>query len=1053
MSASSGCATKNTRKLAAALAVALVGWSLAQGQGLAQNRSAHGSASSRDASGDGLMRGFETPPEAAKLRCYWWWLNGNTDEATITHDLTEMKAKGFGGALLVDANGANQGGNANVPAGPMFGSPAWTKLYLHALKVASELGLEISLNATSGWNLGGPMVKPEDASKLLTWSRTDVAAGAGAQDVTLAQPPVKNGFYRQIAVLAYPLKHGKALAGEDERKPIRDLARKSAARELGFSMPKTAGLLTDFPAVQGEEDAKVSEVRDVSAETGADGVLHWKAPAGSGAGEWEILRIGYTDSDARVSTSSGAWQGLAIDYMDHVALDHYWDAVMTPLLEAARPYTGKTLKYVVTDSWELGGTNWTVRFREEFQRRRGYDPVAYLPIVAGRILNDRGTSDLFLNDLRRTVGDLIVAEHYDAFAAHAAKYGLGTHSESGGPHGAPLDALETFRSSTFPQTEYWAMSKEHRSTDSDRFFVKEGASAAHIYGKPLVADEGMTSVGPQWSESLGMNLKPSFDQAITEGMTRLVWHQFTSSPANTGVPGQEYFAGTHLNPKVTWWKQSESFLAYLNRAQYMMQQGQPVADLLYYYGEEVPNFVRLKADDPGHVLPGYDYDVTNQDALLHRMLVNGGLRTPEGITYRALALPTTRVISAAALAKAIEYLRGGGILIGERPLRSLGVVSAAEKERFDATVHSVWDACDGSAGKHVAVGQGQIFCTDNSREALRAIGVAPDFEVPSSQTALVDYIHRRTADTDIYFIRNTQPKMLQTMVTLRVDGKQPLLFDASTGDAEETLLFAATADHRTELPLTLPAYGSVFVVFHGPAAKKHVVALTLDGRAIYNAGGQTSSNSGAAEAALPIGLKLTPEGLDTPAQGGYRVTYADGSKADLAAKPVEAVSVAGPWTLTFPPDWGAPAMVRLKELGSWSASADAGVRYFSGTATYRTTVHLPASALAANRSLWLNLGEVHEVASVRVNGKPAEVLWKQPWSVRVDRMLHPGDNAIEIEVTNLWPNRIIGDAQPGAGRHYTKTNIRKYTADSPLLPSGMMGPVTLTPMYHLALRR
>ena len=952
-----------------------------------------------------------------------------------------MKAKGFGGVLLVDANGANQGGNDNVPQGPMFASPAWTKLYLHALKVASELGLEVSLNATSGWNLGGPMVKPEDASKLLTWSRTDIRTkDGGTQGVRLAQPAVKNGFYRQIAVLAYPLQHGKALPGQDDRKPIRSLAVKSASREMGLSMPASAPLLTDFPAVKGEEDAMVSEVRDVSAQVGADGVLHWQAPAGSNAVEWEILRVGYTDSDARVSTSSGAWQGLVIDYMDHEALDHYWSTVMTPLLEAARPYMGKSLKYVVTDSWELGGTNWTGRFREEFRKRRGYDPVAYLPIVAGRILNDRATSDLFLNDLRRTVGDLIVAEHYDAFAAHAAAYGLGTHSESGGPHGAPLDALETFRSSTFPQTEYWAMSKEHRSTDSERFFVKEGSSAAHIYGKPFVADEGMTSIGPQWSESLGMDLKPSFDQAITEGMTRLVWHEFTSSPASTGVPGQEYFAGTHLNPKVTWWKQSAGFFDYLNRAQYMMQQGLPVADLLYYYGEEVPNFVRLKADDPGHVLPGYDYDVTNQDALLHRMLVSGGLRTPEGITYRALALPTTRVISAAALAKAIEYLRGGGTLIGERPLRSLGVVSPAEAERFDAMVRSVWAACEQSSGRHIAVGKGQLFCTDNSRQALRTLGIAPDFEVPSKQNASVDYIHRRTSDTDIYFIRNTQPTLLQTTVTLRVDGKQPRLFDAVTGESRETLLFAATADHRTQLPLTLPPYGSVFVVFRGPALRKHAVALACDGRTLYSS----------SQSALPLGLRLTSDGLDTPAAGDYRITYADGSQQEFAAKPVDAVSIAGPWTLSFPPDWGAPPMVRVAQLASWTTSADPGVRYFSGTGTYRTALHLAADTFAANRSLWLNLGEVHEVASVRVNGKSAPVLWKQPWSVRVDKLLHPGDNVIEVEVTNLWPNRIIGDAQPRAGKHFTQTNIRKYTSGSPLLPSGLLGPVTLTPVFHLA---
>jgi hypothetical protein len=260
--------------------------------------------------------------------------------------------------------------------------------------------------------------------------------------------------------------------------------------------------------------------------------------------------------------------------------------------------------YLATDSWEVGGTNWTGRFTDEFRKRRGYDPIPYLPIVAGRIVDDRASSDRFLNDLRRTVGDLIT-DHYDHFAERAKAYGLGIQCESGGPHGAPLDGLETFRSSAMPQTEYWAQSTEHRTRDDERYFTKEAASAADIYGKKLAANEGMTSIGPQWSESLATDLKPSFDQALTEGMTRLVWHEFTSEPKEAGLPGNEYFAGTHINPNVTWWAQSDAFFLYLDRSQFLLQQGHAADDVLYFYGDEVPNFVRLKRDDPAHVLPGY----------------------------------------------------------------------------------------------------------------------------------------------------------------------------------------------------------------------------------------------------------------------------------------------------------------------------------------------------------------------------------------------------------------------------------------------------------------
>ena len=506
-------------------------------------RTAH--AAQASAPKDPLIQGFLTPPASAKLLCYWWWLNGHTTKETITRDLTEMQHKGYGGVLLVDANGANQNGNDNVPAGPEFGSPAWTDLYLHALKTADELGLEVTLNITSGWNLGAPWVKPENASKLLTFSRTILNPGTPSA-VKLPLPPTKGDFYRQIAVLAYPLHRGPELPGKDkDRKPLSQLDLKSSSGEGGFSMPDLSGLLTDETPTLLDQDTELAEVKDISSQVDADGTLHWTPPTDS-KDLWEVLRVGYTASGAKVSTSSGDWQGLAIDYLDPTALDLYWKTSVLPLIEAAKPY--HSLKYIASDSWELGGTNWTAAFREEFRNRRGYDPVSYLPIVSGRILGSRDLSTRFLADLRRTVADL-VNDHYDHLAALGRPFGLGIQCESGGPHSAPLDALETFRSAAVVQTEYWAYSAEHRSTDEDRFFVKEASSAAHAYGQRLVAAEGMTSIGNQWNESLGLNLKPSFDRAVTEGLNRLVWHEFTSSPPELGLPGQEYFAGTHLNPQ------------------------------------------------------------------------------------------------------------------------------------------------------------------------------------------------------------------------------------------------------------------------------------------------------------------------------------------------------------------------------------------------------------------------------------------------------------------------------------------------------------------------
>jgi hypothetical protein len=920
---------------------------------------------------EGLKQGFARPPAESRLRCYWWWLNGNTDEATITHDLEEMKRKGFGGALLVDANGADQEGNASVPAGPTFASPAWTKLYVHALREADRLGLEISLNIVSGWNLGGPDVPPAEASKLLTWSRGE--ASGPHINVQVQAPAAKNGYYQQIAVLAYPLHHGVKLA-----KALSELGPRSAAMETGFSMPDATFMLDGGGSAAGDPDTSLAQVVDVSDHMAADGTLHWDAP---GDGAWEILRIGYTDSGARVSTSSGAWQGLAVDYLDHTAFDAYWNRNVEPLMAVSKPYLGRSLKYLVTDSWELKGTNWTPAFRTKFKELRGYDPVPYLPVVAGRIVGDRDASVRFLTDLRRTVADLIVTEHYDVFAEHAARYGLGIHPESGGPHGAPIDALETFRSNALIQTEYWAPNA-HRATDVQRFFAKEGASAAHIYGQRFVAMEGMTSIGPQWSERLSSDLKPAFDQAITEGMNRLIWHEFTSSPASTGLPGQEYFAGTHLNPKITWWNAGVPFFTYLNRAQFVMQQGVQVDDALFFYGDNVPNFVRVKADDPAKVLPGYDYDVTDEDALLRTIhTAHGELIGPSGMSWKVLVLPHSRRLSLTALQAIAKLVEGGATVVGESPLSPTGMVSAQARTGFDAQVKTIWGDCSGGGIRHV--GKGTLFCGTDTRAALAAMKIQQDF-TPDAAGASLDYLHRRAAGSEIYFIRNGSDHAVTSVVSLRAGGLSPQLWDAVSGTVTLRPAFSTAADGTVKLAVHLPAYGSIYVVCHGHASS-------------------------------PM---LEPD-------------------ATLVSTPLT-----GPWTLTFQPNRGAPeAPITLASLTSWSDSSDPGVRYFSGTATYKATFKAPSHQ--PGQAVYLRVAQVREIAGVKVNGQEAGALWAEPYQVRIDTLLHPGDNTLELEVTNLWPNRIIGDMQPGVSKTYTSTNIRKYTASSPLLPSGLIGEAEL----------
>jgi len=941
------------------------------------------------ASADPLEAGFANPPREARSRAYWWWLNGNVTSNAITRDLQEMKAKGWGGALLCDAGGAEQGGNDRVAHGPTFFTPEWRALYQHALHEADRLGLELSLNIQSGWNLGGPMVTADDANKKLVWSEANFSGGRRVS-VALPKPQVRDDYYRDVCVLAFPLKPQSG----DRRPDLKNWKAKTLQEPLRFSgpngwflvnsAPDTSSLLEELPVTPGEEDARAADVLDLTTKLGADGVLNWDAPAG----EWQILRFGSTIGDhARVSTSSDGWKGYALDPLDAGAFRRYWDAVVEPLIADAGLLAGTTLKYLHTDSWEVDAFNWTPGMMAEFRQRRGYDPLPYFPVLAGRIVNDRKVSNRFLNDFRRTLGDLS-AQHFRLFHELAARHGLGIHPESGGPHFTPIDAQQCLGINDVPMAEFWALSRSHRVDDVTRLFVKQPASAAHTMGRKFVAAEGFTTVGPHWQETVWDNLKPSFDQAICEGLNRLVWHAFVCSPAEEGMPGIQYFAGTHINPNTTWWNKSGPFIQYLNRCQWMMQQGLFVADACYYYGDHVPNYTQLKRSDPARVLPGYDYDVISAEALLDRMTVKyGRLALPDGMSYSVLVLPDRPAISLPVLRKVRELVEAGATVIGPRPV---GTLSLANQPKADSAIEQLADQLWGEVMQtgpgQREVGKGRIVWGKTAREVLRADGVKPDFE---SSGAGLDYLHRRDGAAEIYFVSSRANGAVRADCAFRVFGKAPELWDAVTGEHRFAAAYEET-DGRTTLPLELPPCGSVFVVFREPATKHPA----------------TAKNN-------------APE-----------------------FKPV--MDINGPWTVAFDPARGGPATATFDKLESWTDRAEPGIKFYSGTAIYRKTFEVPQPATGSRQSgIFLDLGNVRELAEVKVNGQSCGITWAPPFRVDISRALKPGPNELAIEVVNFWPNRIIGDAALPKAERLTRTNVRKLTQTTPLMPSGLLGPVRL----------
>ena len=638
---------------------------------------------------------------------YWWWLNGNVAQEAITKDLEWMKAVGMGGALVFDAGGATEGGHAPVPAGPLFGSPPWRALFSHALREADRLGLEIGLNLQSGWNLGGPMVTPERAAKLITWSQLRLQ-GPTRRAVVLPQPPARQRFYRDTFVLAYRLKPGRSAepspatvatgpgrktqnAAGPHPRPIQHLAEKSAFGELGESASDCTPLLADVPAAPGEEDVLAKDVLDLTDKLGGDGTLRWDAPDGA----WVILRFGYTNNGADVSTASGAWNGLVIDYLDADALRTYWHAVVDPIIADAGPLVGRTWKMVQTDSWELGGVNWTASFPAEFKTRRGYDLRPWLPILAGHIVESRDASNRFLADFRRTIADCVAENHYGMMAALAHRHGLGIQPESAGPHTAPLDGLKCYGRSDWPMSEFWVPSS-HRPRDEDRFFVKQAASAAHIYGQPIVCAEGLhvdrAAVERHPLVGAEAELRPRSLCGTEPGfLARLHLFAEEDGPAWPRILRRHAFqSADHLGKTGPRLRQlPEPLPVYASagpiRRRRALLLRQPRAE-----------HRTAQEGRPARVFPMLDYDVINEEVLLQASVANGQVVLPSGMAYRVLALPGVKVLSLEVARKLRDLVRAGATVVGPKPERTTGRQDDGELKRI---ADELWQSGTSNRGR------------------------------------------------------------------------------------------------------------------------------------------------------------------------------------------------------------------------------------------------------------------------------------------------------------------------------------------------------------------
>jgi hypothetical protein len=1093
---------------------------------------------------DPLAAGFIDPPNSARPRTWWHWMNGNITEDGIRQDLEWMSRVGLGGVQNFDAALMTP---QVVPQRLVYMTPAWKEAFRFAVVTADHLGLEFAIAGSPGWSeSGGPWVTPKDAMKKFVWSET-VLVGGHRFKGSLPEPPSVTGPYQAIpappslaslmsggkseprptyygdtAVIAYKMPDvsvvspsavfasdgqriepghladaaGPAvtlgLSGVDPSGPsgtltieyekpqtirsasvylpgskllpfvgaaiavalevqeesgswrkiadipvevvpitvsfppitarnFRLMARGVVPSEPSgtsrytlpgvamptFNMPAATAakvslfqlsaeprvnrvetkagfmIVDDYYALDDDAGPEVigvapQSVIDLTGKVTGGGHLDWTPPPG----RWKVLRFGYSLEGTTNHPATKEATGLEVDEYDGAAVRSYLDTYLGMYAQVTGPeLMGKRgLRAQVNDSTEVGPSNWTPAILEQFQRLRGYDPRPWLPALTGVIVESRAHSDAFLYDFRRTLADLVATEHYGTIASVVHEHGMIEYGEALESTRPSLgDDLDMRRYTDVPMSAMWVYNPTVGQNPVYITDVKGAASVAHIYGQNLVAAESMTSSRAPWAFAPS-DLKRYIDLEFASGVNRPVIHTSVHQPLDDKVPGLSLMIfGQHFNRHETWAEMARPWVDYMARSAYLLQQGRNVADVAYFYGEEAPLVALYMTALPADAPTHYAYDYINTGILTREISIDGhDLVTPGGARYRALYLGGSSRRMTVPVLRRLAALADGGATI-VGAAPELSPSLKDDPEEFASLVRRLWG--DGAV---THVGRGVVYASRAVESVLAQSGLTADFKyAPSGPDIEILFQHRRITDGDIYFVDNRKTRDQHVEARFRVMGKAPEIWRADTGSRTPAAYRIEASE--TVVSLDLAAEEAVFVVFRSPA--------------------QAAARTVETTAWIPT------------------------------------ATIAGPWELAFEANRGAPPNAHFDQLKSLTDNADSGIKYFSGTVTYTTRFVLPRT-LKAGTPLMLDLGRVGDIAEVAVNGTPVGTAWKAPYQVDIAKAAKAGNNTLVVKVADLWVNRLIGDAQPGA-KKVAYTTLQSYLPSAPLRPSGLLGPVTL----------
>ncbi|PWH84625.1 hypothetical protein DIS18_08040 [Algibacter marinivivus] len=720
-----------------------------------------------------LESGFQNPPNQAKARTWWHWISGNVSKSGITKDLEAMKSVGIQEAQLFNVHlGFPKGGITYL-------SEEWLDLFHFAASEAKRLGLELAFHNSAGWSSsGGPWVTEQNAMQTVVFSEL-VVEGGNVLKKELPKPKTKLSYYKDIVVLAFPKPKKSVKIDGLDYKILSDRIRNH--------------LLPDVKEIPNAAIVKKESVIDITSKINKEGILEWEVPKG----EWVILRIGHTPNGAKNRPAVDGGHGLEVDKMSAAALDDYWNKGVQPILNKLGDLVGETVNNCLIDSYEVGSQNWTTGFEHQFKKLRGYDLTPYLPTLAGYYVESGEITERFQWDFRRTIGDLITENYYGHFAKLCHENKLNFSVE---PYWGPFDNMQVGAKGDIVMCEFW--SGGYPFFDSSKFV----SSIAHLNGSNIVGAESFTGIGG-WDKHPA-TIKSIGDKAWAEGITRFIFHTYVHQPWDI-APGMALsYHGFDFNRLNTWWTQSKSYLDYISKSQYLLQQGTNVADVLMFTGDSSPNTAFLL---PELKKSGYDYDLIGANKLGELSVENGKIVTKFGVAYEVLSLPESDWITPKTL-KIIEALvKKGAKIIGSKPKRSPSLSNYPESDTYiRTTANALWD-------------KGLIKAISID-EFLKKEHITPDFSIVEANMEDIGFIHRRTKEADIYFLANAKKEKVAFTGRFKVANKLPEIWNAETGDIKKVAVWKNNDDGTVNIPIALDSEQAVFVVFkENSVDKNHIV--------------------------------------------------------------------------------------------------------------------------------------------------------------------------------------------------------------------------------------